>query len=42
MKRLAVALTLALVAALAGTAPAHAGKDDRIVWLGGTAYAGVR
>jgi hypothetical protein len=42
VKRLVSALALILVAALAGTAPAAADKDDRIVWLVGTAYAGVR
>jgi hypothetical protein len=42
VRRLVVAVALALVAALAGTPPAHAGRADGIVWLGGTYYAGVQ
>ena len=42
MKRLAVVLTLALVAAFAGTSPAHAGGGDRIAWLVPNWYAGVQ
>ena len=42
MQRVAICLTLTLVAALAGAAPADADKDGRIVWLAFTAYAGVR
>ena len=42
MPRFAIALTLTLVAALAGAAPADAEKDDGIVWLLPTYYAGVQ
>jgi hypothetical protein len=42
MKRFAIGLTLTLVAALAGAAPADADKDGRIVWLLPTFYAGVQ
>jgi hypothetical protein len=42
VQRLVIALAVILLTAGTGAAPAAADRADRIVWLGGTAYAGVR
>ena len=42
MKRIALVVLTLVVSALAGAAPADADKDDGIVWLLPTFYAGVQ